>query len=63
MSVLHIYAFPYAIYKVRFMSQAPLIHQVEMGSWLKSVTDSANQRVRNEHTHTHTHTPNAISLT
>lgn len=45
-SVLHVYAFPYGIYKVRFMSQAPLIHQVEMGSWLKSVTDSASQRVR-----------------
>ncbi|GAM27698.1 hypothetical protein SAMD00019534_108740, partial [Acytostelium subglobosum LB1] len=43
-SILHIYAFPYELYRVRAFSSAPLIHRVEMGSVFKSVINSVSQR-------------------
>eukprot|EP01133_Synstelium_polycarpum_P014956 gene14956-17683_t len=43
-SILHIYAFPYELYRVRAFSSAPLIHRVEMGTVFKSVINSVSQR-------------------
>ncbi|EFA79995.1 transmembrane protein 184A [Heterostelium album PN500] len=43
-SILHIYAFPYELYRVRAFSSAPLIHRVEMGSVFKSVINSVSQK-------------------
>lgn len=44
-AVLHIWAFPYAVYKVSAMSQTPLVHQIELrGGVMKGVAHAANQR-------------------
>eukprot|EP01132_Coremiostelium_polycephalum_P002490 gene2490-3082_t len=43
-AILHIYAFPYELYRVRAFSAAPLIHKVEMGTVFKSVVNSVSQR-------------------
>ncbi|KYQ89540.1 transmembrane protein [Tieghemostelium lacteum] len=43
-AILHIYAFPYELYRVRAFSAAPLIHRVEMGTVLKSVMNSVSQK-------------------
>ncbi|EGG18954.1 transmembrane protein [Cavenderia fasciculata] len=43
-AILHIYAFPYELYRVRAFSSAPLIHRVEMGTVFKSVINSVSQR-------------------
>ncbi|KAF2076462.1 hypothetical protein CYY_002265 [Polysphondylium violaceum] len=43
-AILHIYAFPYELYRVRAFSAAPLIHRVEMGTVFKSVVNSISQK-------------------
>ncbi|EAL65189.1 transmembrane protein 184A [Dictyostelium discoideum AX4] len=43
-AILHQYAFPYELYRVRAFSAAPLIHRVEMGTVFKSVINSVSQK-------------------
>ncbi|EGC33829.1 hypothetical protein DICPUDRAFT_154042 [Dictyostelium purpureum] len=43
-AILHIYAFPYELYRVRAFSAAPLIHRVEMGTIFNNVINSVSQK-------------------
>ncbi|EGG14902.1 hypothetical protein DFA_10775 [Cavenderia fasciculata] len=43
-SFLHLYAFPYELYRVRSFSTTPLVHNVQMGTLFKSVINSVSQR-------------------
>jgi len=43
-AILHLYAFPADMYRIQAQSQAPLVHQIELGgSSLKSILSSVNQ--------------------
>jgi len=44
-AILFIYAFPYEMYRIGAMSQAPLIHEIQLGGNIKgSLTDTVNQK-------------------
>jgi len=44
-SIMHFYAFPYDVYKINALVQAPLIHEVELGGTgvIKGIAHSVNQ--------------------
>ncbi|EGG19690.1 hypothetical protein DFA_00268 [Cavenderia fasciculata] len=43
-SFLHLYAFPYELYRVKSICTAPLVHNIQRGTLLRNVINSVSQR-------------------